>query len=105
MAKTTLEEITDKKIWEKFMASHPEANFLQSYNFGQLHQNLGKVIKRIGFFENNNLVGIMLCVVEKAKRATYLTVPGGPIIDWDNTQLVKLFKETIANIAKEENCS
>lgn len=105
MAQITVEEINNKNIWEKFLESHNEANFLQSWNFGKFHQNLGKTISRVGFYQGKKLVGVMLSIVEKAKRATYLTVPGGPLINWDSQDQVKLFKETLEKIAKQENCS
>ena len=104
MAQITVNNI-DKNTWEKFMTSHKEGNFLHSWNWGQFHQNLGKTIYRLGFLKNKTLTGVMLCIVEKAKRATYLTVPGGPVIDWGNTDLVNLFKQTIEKIAEDENCS
>jgi len=105
MAQITVSEIENKSEWEQFITLHPESNFLQSFNWGLFHQNLGKTIKRIGFFEDSKLVGIMLCIVEKAKRATYLTVPGGPLINWGSKQQVKFFKETVQKIAKAEKCS
>ena len=105
MANTTIKEISNKETWEKFLISYKYANFLQSWNWGEFHNNLGKEVKRIGFFEDKILVGVMLCIVEKAKRATYLTVPGGPLIDWENKELVQVFKQIIIDIAKKENCS
>lgn len=105
MAQITVKEITDKLEWENFLKSYMEGNFLQSYNWGLFQQNLGKTIKRIGFFQDNRLTGVMLCIVEKAKRATYLTVPAGPLIDWGNNELVNLFKKTIQDIAKLTGCS
>ncbi len=105
MAEIKVEEITSKSIWEKFVLSYARANFLQSYGWGQFHQNLGKVIKRIGFYKNRKLLGVMLCIVEKAKRATYLTVPGGPLIDWDNQKLAAVFKQTVMDLAKDAKCS
>ena len=102
MANIKVEEITQKKSWEKFVLSYKSANFLQSFNWGTFHQNLGKVIRRIGFYEDKKIVGVMLCIVEKAKRATYLTVPGGPLINWENRELVQLFKKTIEEIAKKD---
>ncbi len=105
MAKITVKEIEKKTEWEKFITLHEESNFLHSFNWGEFHQNLGKTIKRVGFFENDKLVGVMLCIVEKAKRATYLTIPGGPLLDFDNTDLTNAFKQTAKDIAKEQNCS
>lgn len=105
MAKIKLEEIDKKILWEKFVHSYAGANFLQSWNWGQFHQNLGKTLKRIGFYDNTKLVGVMLCIVEKAKRATYLTVPAGPLIDWSNKKQVQLFKKTVEDIAKKLGCA
>lgn len=104
MAKTELKEITDKKIWEDFLSQHPEANFLQSWYWGQFHEALNHKIQRSGFYEENKLIGVMLSVVENAKRGRYLTVPGGPIIDWRNKELIEQFVEEIKKIAKEESC-
>lgn len=104
MAKITLKEITDKKIWEGFILSHPEANFLQSWLWGQFHQNLGKKIQRTGFYQDSKLIGVMLSIVEDARRGRHLTVPGGPIVDWSKKDTIKAFVNGITNIAKLNNC-
>lgn len=104
MDKITIKNIEDKRIWEEFVLSKNEANFLQSWGWGEFHKALDKQIFRTGFFENNKLVGIMLSVVEPARRGKYLTVPGGPIIDWQNKDLVNAFAQEIKQIAKENNC-
>ncbi len=105
MAEIKITEITDQKTWENFVLNFSDANFLQSYNWGKFHQTLGKTIQRVGFYEGSSLKGVMLAIVEKAKRATYLTVPGGPLINWTNKNLVNTFRATIERIAKENNCS
>lgn len=97
--------IEQKDTWENFILSHPEANFLQSWNWGEFHQALGHKIIRTGFFKDSKLQGVMLCVVERAKRGKYLTVPGGPILDWTNKELVKAFKSEITSLASTHNCS
>ncbi|MBP7832322.1 MAG: peptidoglycan bridge formation glycyltransferase FemA/FemB family protein [Candidatus Levybacteria bacterium] len=97
--------IEQKDTWENFILSHPEANFLQSWNWGEFHQALGHKIIRTGFFKDSKLQGVMLCVVERAKRGKYLTVPGGPILDWTNKELVKAFKSEIKSLASTHNCS
>jgi len=97
--------ITQKREWEDYILKQPEANFLQSWNWGEFHKSLGHTIYRIGFFNKENLEGVMLCVVEKAKRATYLTVPGGPIIDWKDKKVISLFKSEVVEIAKKDGCA
>ena len=105
MAKINIVEITDKNNWEKFVLSYPEANFLHSWNWGEFHQNLGKIIKRIGFYQNESLAGVMLAIVEEAKRATYLTIPGGPLIDWNDKEQIRSFRQIVEKIAKDAGCS
>ena len=99
-----IKNISEKNIWEEFVLSRNEANFLQSWSWGEFHEALGKIINRTGFFENNKLVGVMLSVIEPARRGRYLTVPGGPIIDWQNKNIINLFVNQIKQIAKENNC-
>ena len=99
-----IKNISEKNIWEEFILGKNEANFLQSWSWGEFHEALGKIINRTGFFENNKLVGVMLSVIEPARRGRYLTVPGGPIIDWGNKNLINAFSQQIKKIAKENNC-
>ncbi len=105
MAKITVVEVTNKNVWEKFVLSFSEANFLQSFNWGEFHQKMGKVVKRVGFYQEEKLIGVMLCIKEKAKRANYLTIPGGPLINWDNKTHVRAFRKTVEDLARGEMCS
>lgn len=95
MAHITIKTVVDKKEWERFMSQYKNANFLQSWYWGVFHESLGHTIHRIGFYENNTLVGIMLSIVEKAKRGIYMTVPAGPLINWDNQDLINAFVQEI----------
>lgn len=98
-------QVENKKEWEGFLEKHKEANFLQSWYWGEFHKNLGHAIIRTGFYDQDKLVGIMLSIVEKAKRANYLTVPAGPIIDWKNKKAVDAFWKEIITLAKAHSCS
>src|SRR3989344_1738382 len=104
MSKIIVKQIENKNEWEGFLHQHPEGNFLHSWYWGEFHKNLGNKIHRIGFFENEILVGVMLSIVEKSKRGKFLTVPGGPIIDWSNKNLVNSVFEEIKKIAKDNKC-
>ena len=104
MAPITIRDINNKEEWEAFVLSHPESNFLHSWHWGEFHQSLGKQIQRTGFFKNNELRGVMLSIVERAKRGVYLTVPGGPIIDWQDPELVTIFIEEVKQFTKSKGC-
>lgn len=97
-----IKEIKDKKIWEDFIKS-TNANFLQSYNWGQFHQSLGKKVFYLGLFENNKLIGSALTIKEIAKRGNYLAVFGGPNVIWKEKYL-KIIFQYLKNLAKKENC-
>ena len=99
MATITIKTISDKNEWERFLTLHQEANFLQSWYWGEFYKNLGNTIYRTGFYRDKKLVGVMLSVVENAKRGRYLIVPGGPIIDWQNPNLEVAFAGAIKRIA------
>lgn len=104
MAEITIKNIIDKTAWEDFILSKNEANFLQSWSWGEFHKALGKIINRTGFYEKSKLVGVMLSIVEPARRGKYLTVPGGPIINWQDKNVVNEFAKQIKQIAKENIC-
>src|SRR3989338_6315034 len=99
-----IRKIEDKTEWEDFLATHPETSFLQSWYWGEFHQKLGNGIKRTGFYKDGRLAGVILCITEEAKRARYLTVPGGPIIDWSNKEAIQAFSNEVIKIAREEEC-
>ena len=105
MANITVNYIKNEKDWENFLNLHSEANFLQSWNWGKFHESLGKKVYRSGFYREGNLTGLMLSIVENAKRGRYLTVPAGPIIDWRDPDQVTAYISEIQRIAKIENCA
>lgn len=100
----TVTPITDSWLWEEFMQTHPEANFLQSWFWGAFQQKLNRNVHFSGFYDGYKLVGVMLSIVEPAKRARYLTVPGGPIIDWQKQALVTAATTEMQRIARLEQC-
>ncbi len=99
------QEITNKIEWENFLKSHLESNFLQSWYWGEFHKNLSQKIQRTGFYQNNKLKGVMLSVVEEAKRGRHLIVPAGPIINWEDKEIISAFVKEIKKIAFLNDCA
>lgn len=98
--------VISQNEWEGFLVKRFEANFLQSWYWGEFHKSLGKTVVRLGFYKNGNeLAGVIQAIVEPAKRARYLTVAGGPIIDWNDKEVVALFAVELKQIAKEKRCA
>jgi lipid II:glycine glycyltransferase (peptidoglycan interpeptide bridge formation enzyme) len=97
-------EIGNRHEWEHFLSQHSEANFLQSWYWGEFHEALGKTVSRIGFYRDNKLIGVMLAIIEAARRGRYLTVPAGPIIDWHDQELVSTAFKEMRNVAQLNTC-
>ena len=104
MANISIKNIQEQKTWEDFLLLHPEANFLQSWYWGEFHKALGSVVHRAGFYSGDLLVGVMLSVVEDARRGRYLTVPAGPIIDWKDEGHVRAFMGEIKKQSADDKC-
>ncbi len=104
MASVTSREIIEKNQWEDFIKSSSEANFLQSWYWGAFHKDLGHEVVRLGFYKNDDLVGIMLGIVENAKRGRYLTIPGGPIINRHDSDVVQSFVDAVRTVARQLQC-
>lgn len=88
-----LKRVTDQKQWEEFLLSSAQVNFLQSWHWGKMHQDLGQTVWRYGVYKNNQLSGLLQLIKVVAKRATYFECPGGPVIDWSGPVRPWLFKE------------
>ena len=100
-----IREVTSKEQWEEFVLNYAGANFLQSWNWGEFYRSLGQEINRVGLFRDEFLVGVMLTIVEKARRAKYMIVPAGPLIDWEDGEVVRAFKAEILRQARGTRCS
>lgn len=99
----TTKLVQEKSEWESLIKKFSEANFLQSWNWGVFHQNLGKTVVRV-LAEENKKVALAQLVIEPAKRGRYAAVAGGPLMDWQDTIFVEKVFAAIVQIAKEEGC-
>lgn len=108
-----IKKTEEKKEWEEFIHSRNEANFLQSYNWGKFQSQLNKKVFYLFLCEGENeeiaeKIGAVLAIKEVAKRGSYLTIAGGPIIDWESKNVENNFNFLTAELkklAKSEDCS
>ena len=104
--KITIQEATTKNKWDAFITSHPEANFLQSWDFYEFYKNYGhEIVRRVATDENNKIIAAYAGQVEPAKRGRHLAIAGGPILDWNNKSLVKAIFKDIAAQGNNLNCA
>lgn len=100
-----IQDATNRKQWDKFITSHPEANFLQSWDFYEFHVSRGKdVVRRIAVDNKNQIQAAYAGVIETAKRGKHLAIAGGPILDWKNAKLVDAVFEDIKAQGQAHGC-
>lgn len=135
MTKFKIIDAKDRQVWDDFVTSHPEANFLQSWDFYEFYRSRGnEVVRRIAVEEdakpaetkknrknnqssmekdhtcveenqNGRIIGAYAGVVEKAKRGHYLAVAGGPILDWQNRELVERIFQDMRDQGRAHQCA
>ncbi len=97
--------ILEKQAWEEQIGNFPEANFLQSWQWGVFQESLGKRVLRIFVQkEGSTEAGLAQVIVEPAKRGRYAAVAGGPLVNWQDTGFVTNFFDTLKAEAKKEGC-
>jgi len=105
----TLKEITDKNIWEDFLSSVKEKTFLQSWNWGEFQKKMGNKIWRLGIYENNRLISVVLVVKISAKRGTFLLIQHGLSFMDGNVSVkyesMEILLEELKKLGKEERTS
>src|SRR3989344_7662715 len=102
MSKFVTSEVLDKNKWESFLLSRKPGTFLQSWNWGEANKLTGFKIKRLGFYEGKVLVGIAQLIHQPAKRGHHFLIPGGPVIDYGNKNLLKFVTESIGEYVRKE---
>lgn len=101
----TLETATDRAEWDGFVTSHPEANFLQSWDFYEFHQSRGNhVVRRIARDGAGKIIAAYAGVIEAARRGRHLAIAGGPILDWSNRPLVDAIFDDMRRRGEAEHC-
>lgn len=86
--------------WNKIIKKYPEANFLQSPEYGKMNEILGCKV----FSEDFGGKAWALMVVRDAKRGRYLEIPCGPLVDWKDQKLIKEVFDKIIEISHQEKC-
>lgn len=99
-----IENATDREEWDKFVTSHPEANFLQSWDYYEFYRSRGnQVVRRLARLDGE-IVAAYAGVVEDAKRGRHLAIAGGPILDWENRSLIQQIFRDMGEQGRRENC-
>ena len=89
-----------KNKWAEIVKRYPEANFLQSPEYGRMNEILGEKV----ICDNFGGKAWALMIVRNAKRGRYLEIPCGPLLDWKDAGLVGEVFERVREVARQEKC-
>lgn len=90
----------NRQKWQEIIKKHPEANFLQSPEYGKMNELAGNHV----ILEDFDGLGWALMIIRDAKRGRYMEIPCGPLTDWQDSKIVAKIIKRIEMIAKEQHC-
>ncbi len=103
----TVQEIDDQEIWNGFLTSQPRGHLLQSYAWGELHKYLGGTIYRLGAWENERLVGVMLLTLADVPvpglHLKWLYSSRGPTLERPDPNILTALVEYAHKVAHKEH--
>lgn len=82
-------------------SQHPEANLLQSPEWGAAQASASHPALHYGIAKGDDLVGAMLIIPRIARRGRYLEIPGGPLIDWSDTKLAQFTINSLRQLGRK----
>ncbi len=97
-----IREITDKALWDGFVASCSDYTFLQGWNWGEFHRVRGEKVWRLGVYEKEKLIGCSQAVSMHARRGNFLFVPHGPLVQEGSIDsFLPILVEKLKELARE----
>lgn len=105
VAEYKITDAEDREEWDKFVTSHPEANFLQSRDFYEFYLSRGNQVVRRLLKNDGEIIGCYAGVIENAKRGRYLAIAGGPLLDWEDRSAVNLLFQDMKAQGKKHKCA
>lgn len=94
----------DEKEHDNFVKGHELCNLLQSANWAKVKDNWDHEIVGV-YDENNQLVASSLVLIKHLPFSlTMMYTPRGPIMDYQNKELVQFFMSELKKFAKKQHC-
>lgn len=87
------------QVHDEFVIKSPQTNLLQSSHWAKIKDNWGN--ERLGFYEGNQLVAVASVLIQPLPLGfTMIYIPRGPVMDYQNAQLVKFVMQSLKTFAK-----
>jgi peptidoglycan pentaglycine glycine transferase (the first glycine) len=107
----SVETLTSRSELDHFITRPevtPFAKFLQSWEWGEYIQLLGKKIFRLAFRRGGELVATALVMDDDDRFGNYLYCPRGPLLDWTDvplaTEVLNRLRKTCRELAPHAVC-
>ena len=86
---------------DEFVKNSPQTNLLQSSDWAKIKDNWGN--ERLGVYQDQKLVAVASILIQPLPLGfTMLYIPRGPIMDYQNSQLVAFMLQSIKTYAKSK---
>ncbi|WP_455166744.1 aminoacyltransferase [Streptococcus sp.] len=86
---------------DKFVKTSPQTNLLQSSDWAKIKDNWGN--ERLGVYQDHKLVSVASILIQPLPLGfTMLYIPRGPIMDYQNSELVAFMLQSIKTYAKSK---
>ena len=86
---------------DEFVKNSPQTNLLQSSDWANIKDNWGN--ERLGVYQDQKLVAVASILIQPLPLGfTMLYIPRGPIMDYQNSQLVSFMLQSIKTYAKSK---
>lgn len=86
---------------DEFVKNSPQTNLLQSSDWAKIKDNWGN--ERLGIYQDQKLVAVASILIQPLPLGfTMLYIPRGPIMDYQNSQLVAFMLQSIKTYAKSK---
>jgi len=98
-------EITNKKIWDKFLEEDYKGfyPFFESWEWGEVQKKIGFEVIRIGLLDKEKLIGSVQIVKVNAKRGNYFHLRHGPILINHSVGNYTAILKYLKNLANSSN--
>lgn len=86
---------------DEFVKNSPQTNLLQSSDWAKIKDNWGN--ERLGVYQDHKLVAVASILIQPLPLGfTMLYIPRGPIMDYQNSELVAFMLQSIKTYAKSK---
>jgi lipid II:glycine glycyltransferase (peptidoglycan interpeptide bridge formation enzyme) len=94
-------EIENCTTWEAFVSRQPNASFLQSWYWGEVHKQSGRSVRRLAYMSGNRICAAAQLILMTGRLGSSLYIPYGPVLDWQDTALADRVLSELLKIARE----